>query len=162
MEIGRLCVKIAGRDAGLKCVIVDIDDKGFLLIDGQTRRRKCNPRHLEPLNQTLELKKGAAHTLVVGAFKKLDIEIKETKAKPSKERPKKVRKTKIPLLKKVVKKTKSVKSDSKDVAPKEQSKEEKPEPKKSVPEPKEDKVSKPAANPKSVAEVQKDSAQDKQ
>jgi len=52
-NVGRICLKIAGRDAGQKCVILDKkDDK--VLIDGQTRRRYVNPEHLEPLSNTLE------------------------------------------------------------------------------------------------------------
>lgn len=38
MEIGRVCIKIAGRDAGMKCVVVEQLDNNFVLIDGQTRR----------------------------------------------------------------------------------------------------------------------------
>ena len=57
IEIGRLCVKIAGRDAGLKCAVIEILDKNTVLIDGQTRRRKCNIRHLEPLKEKIDLKK---------------------------------------------------------------------------------------------------------
>ena len=51
-EIGRLCVKIAGRDAGLKCLVVEVIDDNYVLIDGQTRRRKCNIKHLEPVSYT--------------------------------------------------------------------------------------------------------------
>lgn len=80
IEIGRVCMKIAGRDAGLKCVVVDILDD-FVLIDGQTRRRKCNPMHLEPLDQKLEVEKGASHEQVVSAFKELKIELVERKPK---------------------------------------------------------------------------------
>ena len=29
MEVGRLCLKIAGRDAGMKCVIVEVIDDNF-------------------------------------------------------------------------------------------------------------------------------------
>ena len=76
-EIGRLCVKIAGRDANKKAVIIDkIDDK-HVLIDGQVRRRKCNVKHLEPLGKVFEIGKNASHTKVKDIFKKeLDIEIK--------------------------------------------------------------------------------------
>ncbi|MGC8543565.1 MAG: KOW motif-containing protein, partial [Vulcanisaeta sp.] len=28
-DIGRVCVKVAGREAGRKCVIVDIKDENF-------------------------------------------------------------------------------------------------------------------------------------
>ena len=60
IEIGRVCVKTAGRDAGLKCVVIDIDKK-LVLIDGQTRRRKCGIAHLEPTKDVLKIKKGASH-----------------------------------------------------------------------------------------------------
>jgi large subunit ribosomal protein L14e len=88
-EIGRLCVKLVGRDANKKCVIVEILDDVYVMIDGETRRRKCNIRHLEPLDKVLEIKKSASHKDVVSAFKKLKIEIKETKPKESKKKTKK-------------------------------------------------------------------------
>lgn len=75
IEIGRVCVKIAGRDAGLKCVVVDDLGKSMVLIDGQTRRRKCNVSHLEPLAQKLDISKGASHDKVVSAFKAVDVSI---------------------------------------------------------------------------------------
>jgi len=81
IEIGRLCVKIAGRDAGKKCVVVDTVDKNFVLIDGETRRRKCNAAHLEPTSQKLEIEKGASHEKVVAAFKAIDITIVDRKPK---------------------------------------------------------------------------------
>ncbi len=85
IEIGRLVVKIAGRDAGLKGIIIDILDDNYVLIDGQVRRRKCNIKHIEPLEQVVKISKGASHEEVVTEFKKLGIEIKETK--PKKEKP---------------------------------------------------------------------------
>ena len=48
IEIGRICVKTAGRDASKKCVIIDLLDDKYVLIDGETRRRKCNIIHIEP------------------------------------------------------------------------------------------------------------------
>lgn len=92
MDVGRLCLKIAGRDAGKKCVIVDVLDDHTLLIDGQTRRRKCNIMHIEPTREVLKLKKGASHAEVVAAFKKLGLEMKETKAKKAGPRPHRLRK----------------------------------------------------------------------
>ncbi len=91
IEIGRLCVKIAGREAGRKCVVVDIVDKNYVLIDGQLRRKKCNISHLEPLDKKIELKKNASHSDVISEFKKLNIEIKETKKKEKTERQRKQR-----------------------------------------------------------------------
>lgn len=94
MEIGKLCVKIAGRDAGKKCVIVDVLEDHFVMIDGATRRRKCNIMHLEPLGESIKIKKGASHADVAKEFKKLKLEVFETKPKKSVERPKKQRKVK--------------------------------------------------------------------
>ena len=93
-EVGRICVKIAGRDAGLKCVVVDIIDNNFVLIDGQTRRRKCNVRHLEPLKESIKIKKDSAHALIVDEFKKLKIDIIEKKSKKAAPKPLKQRKVK--------------------------------------------------------------------
>lgn len=92
IEIGRLCVKLAGRDAGMKCVVVDVLGNNLVMIDGQTRRRKCSIRHLEPLEPVLKIKKGASHSEVSGEFKKLKIEARESKPKKSGSRPMKSRK----------------------------------------------------------------------
>ena len=93
IEIGRLCVKIAGRDAGKKGVIIDILDDKFVLVDGETRRRKVNVLHIEPLNQVVEIKKNASHDEVAKALKELGIEARETKPKPKTQKPIKKRKT---------------------------------------------------------------------
>lgn len=87
-DVGRVCLKIAGRDAGQMCVVVEKHDD-HVLIDGQTRRRKCNTRHLEPTNKVLEIKSGASHDDVKKAFEKLNIEVRDTKAKKAADRPKK-------------------------------------------------------------------------
>jgi len=91
MEVGRLCVKIAGRDAGKKCVIVEVIDDKFVMVDGETRRRKCNVKHLEPSKDVLKISKGATHEAVKAEFKKLGIEIKDTKPKPVKPKKKQAR-----------------------------------------------------------------------
>ena len=91
IEIGRLCVKISGRDSGRKCVVVETVDDSKVLIDGNTRRRKCSIKHLEPLENTIKLKKGASHSEVAGEFKKLGFDVWETKPKKSAEKPSKVR-----------------------------------------------------------------------
>src|SRR3989338_9123688 len=61
IEIGRLVVKIAGRDAGKKALIIDVIDDNYVMLDGETRRRKCNILHIEPLNQVVQIKKNASH-----------------------------------------------------------------------------------------------------
>lgn len=57
IEVGRICVKTAGREAGEKCVIIDIIDEKFVEVVGtQIKNRKCNIKHLEPVDQTIEIK----------------------------------------------------------------------------------------------------------
>lgn len=80
-EVGRLCMKIAGRDAGRTCVVVEPLDKTFVLVDGDVRRKKVNVKHLEPLPQLVELGPGASHEEVSREFKKLGLPVWETKAK---------------------------------------------------------------------------------
>ena len=93
IEIGRVCVKTAGRDAGEKCIIIDILDEKFVLIDGETRRRKVNVLHLEPLNQVLKIKKDASHEDVSKALEELGLKARTTKPKPKTQKPTKKRKT---------------------------------------------------------------------
>ena len=83
-ELGRLCMKIAGRDAGKKAVIVEVHEDHFVTIDGETRRRKVNIKHLEPLNKVLKIKKGASRADVKKEFSELGIELKDTKPKKAK------------------------------------------------------------------------------
>jgi large subunit ribosomal protein L14e len=67
-DVGRICLKIAGRDANKYCVIINTIDSNFVEIDGQTRRRKCNIDHLEPLNKIADIKKNASNKDVVKAL----------------------------------------------------------------------------------------------
>jgi len=57
---GCVCMKIAGRDAGKLCVITEVVDNHFVKVDGFTRPRKVNVKHLEPVGKTVEVKKGAS------------------------------------------------------------------------------------------------------
>lgn len=86
-EVGRLCIKIAGRDAGLKCVVVDIVDKNNVLVDGETRRKKCNINHLEPLAETVSLSKNASHEEVEKALAEKGIGKRKTKPKKAAAKP---------------------------------------------------------------------------
>lgn len=108
MEVGRLCIKISGRNAGKHCVIVDNVDDNFVLIDGNVPRKRCNVRHLEPLSQVLKIKKGASTASVHEAMKSENIEVivKKSKTKKS-EKPIKQRKKKIKPLQEKPKKAKA-------------------------------------------------------
>jgi len=68
-KTGTVCVKIAGRDAGKTCVIVEELGNWMVLVDGETRRRKTNVKHLEPTG-SVEIEKGASHETVMAALGK--------------------------------------------------------------------------------------------
>ena len=75
IEVGRICVKLLGREAGKKCVIVDVIDKNFALITGPknvtgVRRRRTNVDHLDSTSETVEVKKGATDDEVEKALTK--------------------------------------------------------------------------------------------
>lgn len=96
MDIGRLCIKIAGRNAGNYCVVVDKIDDNFVLVDGNVKRKKCNIKHLEPLDKVLKIKKGASTASVHEVMKKEKIKIITTKPRTKKaEKPVRQRKKKI-------------------------------------------------------------------
>ena len=96
MNIGQLCIKTAGRNAGSYCVIVDKIDDNFVLIDGNVKRKKCNVKHLEPLNKVLKIKKGASTSSVHEAMKKEKLKVIITKPKTKKtEKPVRQRKKKV-------------------------------------------------------------------
>jgi len=74
IEIGRVCVKLVGREAGRKCVIVDILDKSFVLVTGPkmvtgVKRRRVNINHIEALRDKVEIKRGASDEEVAEELK---------------------------------------------------------------------------------------------
>jgi large subunit ribosomal protein L14e len=73
-EVGRVCVKTAGRDTGKRCVVVDLMDKNFALVTGPksvsgVRRRRVNVNHLKPLDEKLSVEKGASDEQVAALLK---------------------------------------------------------------------------------------------
>ncbi len=84
IDIGRIVIKTAGREALKKAVVVDIIDKNYALITGPpslngVRRRRVNIAHLEPTSKKLEIPRKALDADVLAAAKtaKLDAFIKE-------------------------------------------------------------------------------------
>jgi len=77
IEVGKICVKLTGREAGRKCIIVDIIDKNFVLITGPKtvtgiKRRRANINHIEPLQDKIKIKRGASDEEVREALKASD------------------------------------------------------------------------------------------
>jgi large subunit ribosomal protein L14e len=65
IEVGRVCVKVAGRESGRKCVIVDVMDKSFILVTGPkkvtgVKRRRVNINHVAPTEDSIQVKRGAS------------------------------------------------------------------------------------------------------
>jgi len=65
IEVGRICVKQAGRENGKKCVVIDVMDKSFVLVTGPKKitgikRRRVNINHIMPLQDKIEVKRGAS------------------------------------------------------------------------------------------------------
>ena len=74
IEVGRICVKVSGREAGRKCVIVDLMDKNFVLITGPKeltgiKRRRANVDHIEPLQDSVKIKRGASDEEIAETLK---------------------------------------------------------------------------------------------
>lgn len=72
IEIGRVCVKTAGRDAGKYCVITKVADKNFAEITGPealsgVARARTNANHLEATADKLQIKEGASDEDVLKA-----------------------------------------------------------------------------------------------
>jgi large subunit ribosomal protein L14e len=74
IEIGRICMKLAGRETGKKCVIIDVMDKSFVLITGPqkvtgVKRRRVNINHVKPLQEKIEIPRGASDDEVTTILK---------------------------------------------------------------------------------------------
>jgi len=73
IEVGRICVKQGGRECCNRCVIVDIMDKSYVLITGpkkltSVKRRRVNINHLMPLEDKIDIKRGASDDEVAQAL----------------------------------------------------------------------------------------------
>ena len=75
IQVGRICVKRRGREAGHKCVIVDVIDESFVLVTGPkavsgVKRRRANVKHLQPSGDFLPISKGASDEEVLNLLNK--------------------------------------------------------------------------------------------
>jgi large subunit ribosomal protein L14e len=65
MDVGRICVKLKGREAEKRCVIVDVVDRNYVIVTGPpevtgVRRRRVNMSHLQPLDEVIEISRNAS------------------------------------------------------------------------------------------------------
>lgn len=93
LEIGRVCLKLVGREAGKYVVVVKAagkakDDKSFVFVTGPrlltgVKRRKCNIDHLKATEYKLEITEDAPDEQVITAYEKAGLIIKLGLKKPS-------------------------------------------------------------------------------
>jgi len=70
MEIGRVCLKTRGREAGRKVVVLSEVKNGKVLVDGaKVKRKECNVLHLFPLKEKISVGKEAKHEEIIKAMK---------------------------------------------------------------------------------------------
>ena len=84
LVVGQLCIKLAGRDSGKIGVIVEQIDDNFVIVDGQTRRKRCNVTHLETLDKKIDIKAKATHDVIKKELEQLGIKVVESKPKEKK------------------------------------------------------------------------------
>lgn len=93
IEVGRVVVKIAGRDAGRTGVVIAVNG-GRVLVDGQVRRREVSINHVEPTAQTVDVAENASFEAVRKALEPLGIEFTAPGAREHKPAPKPVKQRK--------------------------------------------------------------------
>ena len=74
VEVGRVCLKLRGREAGRRCVIVDLVDRNYVLVTGPAdltgvRRRRVNVNHLKLLDEKVEIERDASDEEVRDALR---------------------------------------------------------------------------------------------
>ncbi len=72
IDIGRVVVKVLGREAGRKAVVVDIIDDNYVVITGPksltgVKRRRVNINHIEPTDKKVDIKRGASDEEILKA-----------------------------------------------------------------------------------------------
>jgi large subunit ribosomal protein L14e len=74
IDVGRVCVKLVGRESGKRCVIVDVMDRNYVLVTGPkgvtgVKRRRVNVNHLRPLDEKIDIPRNASDEDVAAALK---------------------------------------------------------------------------------------------
>jgi large subunit ribosomal protein L14e len=72
MEIGAVCIKTKGREAGATVVVLSSAKQGKVLIDGaDVKRKNCNVLHLFPIGKKAKVKEEESHEGVIKAINAL-------------------------------------------------------------------------------------------
>src|SRR5512136_2461382 len=83
LQVGTVCLKIVGREAGKHCVVIkklagSKSKDTFVMVTGPklltgVKRRRSNVAHLEPTQYILDIKEDAADEEVIEAYKKSNL-----------------------------------------------------------------------------------------
>lgn len=92
-DVGRVCMKVAGREAGKYCVVVEPTkgkkgDSSFVVVTGpkpltEVKRRRCNIDHLKATEYKVDIKEGDGDEKVIAAYEKAGLVKKLNLKKPS-------------------------------------------------------------------------------
>ncbi|MDD3263298.1 MAG: hypothetical protein PHT94_00200 [Candidatus Nanoarchaeia archaeon] len=76
-EIGRLVLKVAGRDAGKVGVVISPIKEGKVLIDGIVRKKQVSIKHIIPLKVLLKVKENESSDVILSELEKLGYKVEE-------------------------------------------------------------------------------------
>ena len=69
MDIGRVCLKVKGREQGERCVVLDVIDRNYVIVVGpNVKRRRVNMNHIRPLDEAVPLQKNATDEEAIAAL----------------------------------------------------------------------------------------------
>ena len=72
MDVGTVCIKTRGRDAGSMAVVLSKAKEGRVLIDGpKVKRKSVNVLHLFPIGKKAKVKEEENHEKVIDSLKNL-------------------------------------------------------------------------------------------
>ena len=82
IEVGRVCVKTAGRESGRPCVVVKKEDDDFVTVTGpknitNVKRRRCRIEHLKALEYKINVESDATDDEVERLLKEGNILLEE-------------------------------------------------------------------------------------
>ncbi|MBI4894502.1 MAG: 50S ribosomal protein L14e [Candidatus Aenigmarchaeota archaeon] len=75
LQVGRVCMKVAGRESGGYCVFLKSEGPSFGLVTGPkiltgVKRRKSNVSHLEPTQYMVDVSENSTDEQVIAALDK--------------------------------------------------------------------------------------------
>lgn len=88
LEVGRVCLKTSGREAGKYCVVVKPMDKSFVMVTGPklltgVKRRRSNIDHLQITEHVIKITADANDEAVIAAYESAGLVKQLNLKKPS-------------------------------------------------------------------------------